>query len=112
MTTRAYDTAGPGGVGSLTPPLTNYVNVYNMDGTNPVTVTWPVGMTVCNIAGSADYWVSAGTTAAVPIATATDGTAPALNVAQRKRFKNESFSIISATAQFISVEFWSNSTSE
>jgi len=106
---RVYDTVGPDGAPDLTPQISDFVNCYDMDGINPKTIAWPTNANYCNIAGTANYWVAAaGQTAAVP-ATAdnTSGTGSALNPAQRKRYHSETtFSIISSTAQFITVEFW------
>ena len=107
--TRSYDTTGPGGVGALTPPISDYVNAYALAANTAETITWPAGMTHCNIVGEdgTDYFVRAGGTATVPTADTTDGTASARNVAQRQRTENEtSFSVISASATILTVEFW------
>lgn len=107
--TRQYKTIGPGGASSFTPPLSDYVNSYALAASTAETITWPEGMTHCNIVGVAgvDYYVRAGGTATVPSADTTDGTASARNVAQRARYESEvSFSIISAYATVITVEFW------
>lgn len=107
--TRPYETTGPGGVAALTPPISDYVNAYALAASTAETITWPEGMTHCNIVGvsGVDYYVRTGGTATVPSADTTDGTASARNVAQRRRHENEnSFSIISASATVITVEFW------
>lgn len=106
--TRQYETVGPGGVATLSPPHSDYINQYSMDGAAAQKVTWPAGMTFCNISGTANYWVRGNEqTAVVPAAGITNGTGSALNVAQRRRNDNEtSFSVISATVQYITVEFW------
>lgn len=108
--TRSYDTTGPGGVGALTPPISDYVNSYALTASTAKTITWPAGMTHCNITGvsGVDYYVRGGGSAAtIPSSDTTDGTASARNVAQRKRSENENtFSIISASATVITVEFW------
>lgn len=102
-----YETVGPGGVGTVSPPLSDYVNQYSMDGSAAQTVAWPTGATFCNISAVSDYWVRSGGTAVVPAAGITNGTGSALNVAQRRRQEGElSFSIITSTAQKITVEFW------
>ncbi len=106
---RQYNTTGPSGEPNLTPQISNYVNWYDMDGTNPKTVTWPASANYCNISGTANYWVAAaGQIAVIPVtADKIDGTGSSLNTAQRKREQTETtFSLISSTAQFITVEFW------
>lgn len=107
--TREYLTSGPGGVGAMTPPLSDYVNAYALTASTAETVTWPSWATHCNIVGvsGTDYYVRAGGTATVPSSDTTDGTASARNVAQRSRSENEaSFSVISASDTVITVEFW------
>lgn len=105
---RAYNTTGPGGVGTLTPPLSNYVNAYSLAVDTAETITWPNGAQYCNIVGDGnDYYVRSGGTATVPSADTTDGTASARNPSQRQRGSEASFSIISSVAQVVTVEFWS-----
>ena len=41
--TREYLTSGPGGVGAMTPPLSDYVNAYALTTSTAETVTWPSG---------------------------------------------------------------------
>lgn len=105
---RQYQTVGPDGAATLSPPHSDYINQYSMNGSAAQTVTWPSWATFCNIAGTANYYVgAAGNAAIIPAAGITNGTGSALNVAQRRRSENEtSFSIISGTAQYITVEFW------
>lgn len=104
-----FSTMGPDGVATLVPPFTSHVNSYELDGTNPVTVTWPAGMDVANIvAPLGNLWVRSGGAAAIPSGTVTDGTASASGVAQRRRVTGVStFSIISSAAQIVTIEFWS-----
>lgn len=104
---RQYETIGPGGVGTFSPPVSDNVNQYSMNGSAAQTVTWPNGATFCNISATANYWVRTGGAAVVPAAGIADGTGSALNSSQRKRGDGEnSFSIISSTVQYITVEFW------
>lgn len=107
--TRSYQTVGPDGVASLTPPISDYVNAYSLAASTAETVTWPSWATHCNIVGvsGVDYYVRTGGTATVPSSDTTDGTASARNVAQRQRGQGEaSFSIISASATVVTIEFW------
>lgn len=107
--TREYITSFTDGVGNLTPPISDHVNSYSLTADTAETVTWPDGMTHCNIVGvsGVDYYVRTGGTATVPSADTTDGTASARNVAQRKRAESETaFSIISASDTVVTVEFW------
>lgn len=101
-----YSTGGPGGVGTLTPPMTPYVNSYAVSAGVAETITWPAGALWCNISAGANYWTRVGGTATVPGADITDGTSSTLNAAQRAKGPESSFSIISATSQQVSVEFW------
>lgn len=109
MTTRTYDTIGPGGMPTLTPYMANYVNTYALTAATAKTVTWPAGYYFCNITGdgTANYAVRAdGSAAVTPAADVTDGTGSAFNVAQRQRQDETTFSIISASTMKISIEFW------
>lgn len=111
MAIMSYDTLGPGSASTLTPPISNYVNVYAMDGSTARTVTWPASGRYCSIsAPSGPFWVRAdGPAAVIPVADVLDGTGSALNVSQRQRAhaSGPSFSIISSTVQLITIEFWS-----
>lgn len=107
---RQYITVGPGVQPTLTPPNSAYVNDYALSANTAVTVTWPTGTKYANISASSPVWVNATTTATVPATTITNGSGSALNPAQRRKWltngATETFSIISATAQEISIEFW------
>jgi hypothetical protein len=103
---RAYDTTGPDGKSSLTPPFSDYVYNYSLAANTAESITWPTNANRVNLACQAPYWVRVGGTAAVPVADVVDGTGSALNSAQRRRGSESSVSIISATAQVCSAEFW------
>lgn len=107
---RKYTTSAKDGVGNLTPPLSDYVNIYALTADTAETVVWPEGMTHCNIVGvsGTDYYVRAdGNAATVPSTDVTDGTGSARNVAQRSREQDEaSFSVISASDTVLTIEFW------
>jgi hypothetical protein len=105
---RAYNTLGPGGASTLTPPMSSYVNSYLLEASAVRDITWPTGMQFCNITGGGyDYYARAEGEASVPSGDVLDGTASARNPGQRQRGENEqSFSIISETEQVITVEFW------
>lgn len=111
--TRPYNTKSSDGASSLTPPHSDYVNVYSLNGTAAATVTWPLGMSYCNISSPSDYWVRAGGAAVVPAAGVSDGTGSAYRPAQRQRGVDNgtaevSFSIISNVASYVTIEFWGN----
>jgi hypothetical protein len=101
-----YSTNGPGGVGTLSPPISRWVNTYALSANTAETITWPTGALWCNISASAAYWVNANTTATIPNSDVTTGLASMLNMGQRMKGVESGFSIISATNQQISVEFW------
>lgn len=101
-----YSTVGPGGVGTLTPPFSRFVNAYALTAATAESITWPAGALWCNISASAPFWVNANTTATIPATDVTTGNASAYNIGQRAKGPEASFSIISATDQQISVEFW------
>lgn len=88
------------------PPMSKYVNSYALAANTAETVTWPDGYEFCKIQGTDNYWVSVGGTAAVPSTDITNGTASAMNVSERRRDGDTSFSVISTNAQTITVEFW------
>lgn len=101
-----YSTGGPGGMATLTPPMTKYVNSYALAANTAETITWPAGAQWCNISAASPFWVNANTTATIPSTDVTTGLASAYNIGQRAKGPESSFSIISATSQQISVEFW------
>lgn len=112
MTIPLYNELGPGGSSSLTPYNSSYVNSYSLSVDTAKTVTWPTGAQFCNIVGDGnDYFVCTSGTATIPAGDVTTGLASARNVAQRQRGIESSFSIISHTAQVITVEFWSGNSS-
>ena len=101
-----YSTNGPGGMATLTPPMSRWVNTYALAANTAESITWPAGALWCNISGSAPYWTNANTTATIPATDVTTGLASAYNIAQRGKGPEAAFSIISSSAQQISVEFW------
>lgn len=107
---RAYSTVGPGGVSTLTPPNSDYVNWYNMTANAAQTITWPLGAEYCNISAATVGWaVNVSGTALMPTGAVSDGTGSALNPAQRSRSQNENtFSLVSGSSQVICIEFWGN----
>lgn len=104
---RTFNTIGIEGQVDLTPYNSDYINQYSLAAGVAEIVAWPEGASKCNIVGDASYATRSGGTAVVPVADITDGTGSALRVSQRKKFPNETgFSIISATAQVVTIEFW------
>jgi len=101
-----YATIGPGGVGTLTPPMSRYVNAYALTANTAETITWPQDALWCNISSAAPFWVNVNATATIPSTDVTTGLSSAYNIGQRAKGSEGSFSIISATSQQISVEFW------
>lgn len=106
-----YNEIGPGGVPTLTPPFSNYINVYSLTANTAKTVTWPSGAQFCSITGdgTANYWVNT-TTATVGSGDNTTGTGSGINTAQRQKGTEATFSIISASSMYMSVEFWSGNS--
>lgn len=112
MTIPVYNELGPGGTSSLTPYFSSYVNSYSLSANTAKTITWPTGAQFCNIVGDGhDYFASTSGTATVPVGDVTTGLASARNVAQRQRGTESTFSIISATSQVLTIEFWSGNSS-
>ena len=110
---RPYNTIGPGGVATLTPPISDYVNNYNLIGGTAQTIKWPNGSGWCNIVApnSLALAIAAGSNvpAVTPTTNVTTGTGSALAPAQRQReAREQSFSLISSVTQVISIEFWSS----
>lgn len=106
---RQFTTVGPGDVGTLAPPIADYVNQYVFDGTNPQNITWPSNAIAMNISAPnmGALYTRANGTSAVPSGGKTDGTGSALAIAQRTRYDDEIlFSMISSAAQTITIEFW------
>ena len=104
---RMFVTKGPDNAAALTPPLSDTVNDYALAANTAQSVSWPSGANYAIISASAAYWVgAAGQTATVPSTSITNGTGAAQSPAQISRFSDSSFSIISATAQEISVSFY------
>ena len=109
---KAFTTKGSDSSDALIPPFSDYVNSYLMVAATAQTVAWPVGSKFCAINGQGDYYCKANGTATVPAANTTDGSVSAYNPSQRSRSDTEqSFSIISPTAQVIVIEFWGGSNS-
>jgi len=109
---KAFTTKGADSSDALIPPFSDYVNSYLMVANTAQTVTWPAGSKFCSINSLSDYYCRITGTATVPAATTVDGSVSAYNPSQRSRGDTEqSFSIISPTAQTIVIEFWGNSNS-
>lgn len=106
---RQFTTVGPGDVGTLAPPISDYVNQYVFDGTNAQNITWPTGSFALNIVAPnmGALYTRVGAAAVVPSGAKSDGTGSAQAVAQRSRYDDEIlFSMISSAAQTITIEFW------
>lgn len=106
LAANTFYTKGPDNVGTLAPPISDYVNSYALAANTAETITWPTGAVYCNISAQAPFWINSTTTATIPSTDVTNGSASTLNPAQRKRGSESSFSIISSSSQQISVEFW------
>lgn len=94
------------------PTAGRYVNGYPLVANTAKTITVPDGVNYVSISGT-EIWVNwIGVTAAVPSSDITDGTASVRNTGVRfigvmtGLSPITSFSVISATAQQISVECW------
>lgn len=107
----SFNTIGPGDASTLAPPFSGYVNVYDFNSSQAAqAIVWPNGSAFCNIDAPAAWYARVGGTAAAPAAAVSDGTASARNPTQRQRGPNEqSFSLISPTAQYVTIEFWGSS---
>jgi hypothetical protein len=91
----------------LTPPISDYIMNISLSADTARTITWPSGANIANISSQLPVWVTSGvTTAQVPTGDVLDGTGSAFNKAQFARNYDTIFSVISATDQVISIEFW------
>ena len=93
--------------GNLTPAISDTVYNISLAGGTAQSILWPVGANFANISSASPVWVAgAGNTATVPVSSNTAGTGSAYNKAQFANSGDVAFSVISATSQVISIEFW------
>lgn len=105
-----FSTGDAAGHAALTPPWAAYVVNIDLVVDTAQYVYWPAGYDYCVIAGPADYWGRFGGAAAYPTVgggNVLGGSGSIYKPTQRKRAPNqERFSLISHTAQVISIEFY------
>ena len=104
---RTFSTTSSDGVGAFSPPNTYTYNVTLTANTGR-SLKWPVGAKYFNISSASPFWfVADAALAAAPTADALDGTGSILSPSQRNIPSGSTyFSLISATTQTISIEFW------
>jgi hypothetical protein len=92
--------------GTLTPPPGTYVTCAVLAAGVAETVTIPTGARCVIFSSNADFYVNWTTTAAVPVADITDGSAPELNPSSRQTAGVTSFSIISPTTCIVTMSWF------
>lgn len=91
----------------LTPPISDHIYNISLESNVARTFDWPDGANAANISSLLPIWTAGeDITAQVPTGDVLDGTGSAFNKAQFSRGDDSNFSIISDTAQIISIEFW------
>lgn len=110
MANEIFSTGDAQGNAAACPPFATMVDDVDLPANTAVEVKWRDGYDFCLIAGAADYWGRIGGDAAIPTpggGGVSDGTGSVFRPAARRRTdKMAKFSLISATAQVVSVEWY------
>lgn len=89
----------------MIPPLALYNDARVLAAGVAESVTVPAGASYAFFAGTADFYVRIGGTAAVPAADVTDGTAPTLNPTARAVTPGDTLSIVSAATCIVTISW-------
>lgn len=89
----------------MIPPLSAYNDARVLAANTAESVTVPAGASFALFAGTADFYVRTGGTAAVPAADISDGTAPVLNPTARAVTAGDTLSLVSASSCIVTISW-------